>query len=113
VQAAEAAVSKDLGGETVDQVRQELRSGKTFDQIAQEHNTTVQAIQQDVVTAVTPLLDQARQAGTITQDQENMILQAIQSGKGPGFFGIGGPHGGHGPKGQNGGQGDQDGGQTE
>jgi hypothetical protein len=81
-QAAESAMSAALGGETMDQVHQALASGKTLDQIAQEHGTTLQAVQDAVTAAVQPLLDQAVQAGTLTAAQEQQMLSAMQTDMG-------------------------------
>lgn len=92
-QAEQDAVSKALGGETAAQIRADLQSGKTPDQIAQAHGTTVQAVNSAVAAAVQPLLDQAVQAGTITATQEQAFLTDIKNGKGfgGGFRGPGGP----------------------
>ncbi|MHB8575341.1 MAG: hypothetical protein ACYDCQ_08415 [Dehalococcoidia bacterium] len=95
-QAAMDAVTKALGGETPDQVRADLKAGKTLDQIAQAHNTTVAAVESAVATAVEPLLTQAVAAGTITATQEQQILAGIKNGKGFGEFGGPG-HGQGGP----------------
>lgn len=102
-QAAQDALSKALGGETQDQVRADLQSGKTPDQIAQAHGTTVQAVNNAVVAAVQPLLDQAVQQGTLTATQEQDVLNGIKNGRGFGLgFHGGPPPGGPGPRGGNG-----------
>jgi len=101
-QAEQDAVSKALGGETAAQIRADLQSGKTPDQIAQAHNTTVQAVNSAVVAAVQPLLDQAVTAGTITSAQEQALLNGIKNGKGFGGGLRGGPGGGPGRGGPNG-----------
>jgi hypothetical protein len=106
-QAAQSALSQALGGETADQIRAELQAGKSPADIAAEHNTTVQAVESAVQTAVLnavkPVLAQDVQNGTITQAQADRITQMIQNGAGHGFgfFGFGG----HGPKGGANGQG--------
>jgi len=87
IQSVQAAVSKQLGNETADQIRAELRSGKTVDQIAQEHGTTTQALQDTVANTAKPCLDQAVTAGTITAQQEQAILSAISNAKGLGILG--------------------------
>jgi hypothetical protein len=90
-QAAMTAVQQALGNETPDQLRAELQAGKTFDQIAQEHGTTAQAIGSSVAAAVKPCLDTAVQSGALTSSQETTIVNGIQSGKFPGIFGhVGG-----------------------
>jgi len=88
-QAIQDAVSKALGGETRDQVRADLQAGKTPDQIAQAHGTSVQAVHAAVAAAAQPLLDQAVQAGTLTAAQEQQILTDIKSSKRFGFGGHG------------------------
>lgn len=84
-------------GETPQQFMQEVRSGKTPDQVFQEHNTSAQAVRQAEVNAAKPILDQAVQSGTITQAQEDAFLQRLQNGP---FFGGGRRHD-HGPRGSN------------
>lgn len=91
-QAAQDAVTGALKGETPDQVRTKLQAGETPDQIAQEAGTTVQAVQNAVVSAVQPLLDQAVQGGSVTAAQEQQLLTTIKNGKG---FGFGVRAGGH------------------
>jgi hypothetical protein len=82
------AVTQALGGETPDQVRADLRSGKTFDQILAAHNTNAQALGTSVATAIQPCLDQAVTAGTLTSQKEQDILNNLKSGNVP-FFGAG------------------------
>ncbi len=82
-------------GETQDQFRQELQSGKTPDQVFAAHNTTAGAVGQAQVNAAKPILDQAVQAKTITQAQATEILQRLQNGP----AGKGGPCGPGGPEG--------------
>ena len=86
-QAAMSAVQQALGNETPDQLRAELKSGQTFDQIAQAHGTTAQAIGSSVATAVQPCLDAAVKSGAVTSSQETTILNGIRSGKIPGILG--------------------------
>ncbi|MGI8554383.1 MAG: hypothetical protein ACR2PL_26890 [Dehalococcoidia bacterium] len=86
-QTAHDTVTKALGGETDAQLRTEIQSGKTFDQIAQEHQTTVQAIETSVVNAIKPQLDALVQQGKLTQTQETDLLSGIQNGKIPGVRG--------------------------
>jgi|GEM_PF-869813 len=89
-------------GETPQQFMQEVRSGKTPDQVFQEHNTSAQAVRQAEVNAAKPILDQAVQNGTITQQQEDAFLQRLQNGPAFGVPGWKGGHGPHGPRGRGG-----------
>jgi hypothetical protein len=58
-------------GQTVTQVRAELRSGKSLDAIA---GAKAQAVRDAVLDTVTKRLDALRTAGTISQAQETRIL---------------------------------------
>lgn len=88
-EAAESALSQALGVETLDQVHEELMSGKTLEEVAQEHGTTLQAVQDAVTAAVQPLLGQAVQDGIITAAQEQQMLSVLVSGMDPHDAGMG------------------------
>ena len=96
-QAAQAALSAALGGETQAQLQADRQAGKTPDQIAQAHGTTVAAVNTAIANAVKPLLDQAVTAGTMTATQETQILDGIKNAKGFALGGHGGPGGPGGP----------------
>ncbi|MBI3977208.1 MAG: hypothetical protein HY331_03390 [Chloroflexi bacterium] len=85
--AAIAALGRDVHnaiaqklGMTADQLHQELRSGKTLDQIAQEKGVTKQDLGQAAADAAKPKLDEAVKNGRITQQQADQILQQLRSG---------------------------------
>jgi hypothetical protein len=63
-------------GQTVKQVRSELRSGRSLDQIA---GSKAQAVRDAVLDTVTKRLDALRAQGTITQAQETKILHRVQT----------------------------------
>lgn len=99
-------------GITTDELRSELRSGKTLAQIATAHGKTADGLVAALVAAAKQRLDQAVAAGRITSSQEQTmlsrlqsLLQAVVNGTPPqgGFFGgpRDGPHGfgfGFGPR---------------
>jgi hypothetical protein len=63
-------------GQTVKQVRTELRGGKSLDGIA---GSKAQAVRDAVLDTVTKRLDALRAKGTITQAQETKILARMQT----------------------------------
>lgn len=65
-------------GISASDLRQARENGETIAQIAQDHGTTVQALQSAVGDAVKSCLDQQVQAGTISAGQEQSVLQRIQ-----------------------------------
>lgn len=75
-------------------LRQALHNGQTPAQIAQAHGKSLQDVQNAIAASVKPCLDQQVQAGKITQQQEDQILQRIQQGQGL----EGGHHGRRGMK---------------
>jgi polyhydroxyalkanoate synthesis regulator phasin len=75
--AAQQAVTSTLGISSSD-LKQARRNGESIAQIAQDHGTTLQALQSAVTSAVQPCLDQQVQAGTITASQEQSLLQRLQ-----------------------------------
>jgi hypothetical protein len=101
--AMQQAVSSTLGV-SASELQQDRRSGESITQIAQDHGTTVQSLQSAVATAAKGCLDAQVQAGKLTADQEQRILQRIQNGSG--FFGgASGGRGHHGaPPAQSSGQ---------
>ena len=74
------------------ELQQDLKNGQTITQIAQAHGKTAQDVQNAVVAAVKSNLDKAVQAGTLTQTQENNIVQKIQNGVAQGNGILGGRH---------------------
>jgi len=90
-------------GMTTEELSAELWAGKTLAEIAEEKGvdvvelyTTVQsAVQAARVSAMQDAINQAVEAGTITQENADWLLEGIEQGFIPGFgFGLGG-HGGH------------------
>lgn len=79
-------------GVSATELQQDLKNGQTIAQIAQAHGKTAQDVQNAVVASVKSSLDNQVKAGTLTQAQENSMLQKIQTGlqQGNGF--LGGPH---------------------
>ncbi len=74
---AQQAAASILGISVTD-LQQAHQSGESFAQIAQDHGTSVQALQSAVSAAVKSCLDQQVQAGTITSAQEQSLLQRLQ-----------------------------------
>jgi uncharacterized protein YidB (DUF937 family) len=64
-------------------LRQDLRSGQTVAQLAQQQGLDESAFRQKLIAVVKPQLDQAVQAHLITQAQENRVLQRLQTGNLP------------------------------
>lgn len=92
--------------ETPQALMQELRSGKTADQIATAHNTTVDAVKAAVLKQAKTDLDKAVADGKLTQKQADAIYQRLQNANGLPFFGgmRGGQGGGKGHQHQRPGQ---------
>ena len=99
------AAAKVLGM-TTDELSTALQSGKTLEQLAQDANVDVQdvkdAIQAAHATEMRSRIQQALDAGTITQENADWLLEGLDKGfiGVPGAFGFGpgGPHGhGFGP----------------
>ena len=84
---------------TTDELINELRGGKTLEQIAEEAGVDfaeVQAaIQEAAQTEFRDRIQQAVDAGTITQAHADWLLEGLEQGfiGGPGGFGLGGGHG--------------------
>ena len=66
-------------GVTPQQLRSDLRSGKTLAQVATDNGKTASGLEQAIVTAVTSRLDQAVAAGTITSQHEQTIVSNLQT----------------------------------
>lgn len=62
------------------QLAQARKSGQTIAQIAQTNGKTLQGVQNTVASSVKSCLDPQVTAGTLTQQQENAIVQRIQQG---------------------------------
>ena len=89
---------------TTDELTTALQSGKTLEQIAQEAGVDLadvqSAIQAAHATELRERIQQAVDAGTITQENADWLLEGLDQGfiGVPGAFGFGGPHGhGFGP----------------
>jgi hypothetical protein len=75
----------DKLGLTEAQLQSELKSGKSFSDIAKEKNLTEQDLRSAAAAAVKAQLDAAVTAGKLTQAQEDSMVQRIQQGQGFGF----------------------------
>jgi len=64
-------------------LRTQLRSGKSLKDVAAAQNVDFSKVQAAITNAVKPQLDQAVQAGKLTQQQETNILNRITSGNFP------------------------------
>lgn len=87
-------------GITADTFKTELRSGKTMATLAQEHNTTEQAVVDAALAAAKTRLDAAVTAGTLTREQADAAYARLQQA-GASIFNAGhgkgrGPGGSHG-----------------
>ena len=78
--AALAAVLAKLGMDR-GELKSSLRSGKTLEQIAKEHGTTLAALGSIAANAAKPVLDAMVKDGRLTQARANEILAALKSGK--------------------------------
>ncbi len=101
---AELEAAAKVLGMTTDELSTALQSGKTLEQLAQDASLDVQdvkdAIQAAHVTEMRSRIQQAVKDGTITQENADWLLEALDKGfiGVPGGFGFGGPHGpGFGP----------------
>ncbi len=63
---------------TTDELMTQLHSGRTLDQIAQDHGTTVEAVTDAALAAADTELDQAVADGTLTQAQADEIYARLQ-----------------------------------
>jgi hypothetical protein len=80
------AVSGALGMSASD-LQAQLRSGKTISDLEQQKGVSDTAVRTAAHDAAKQVLDPAVKNGTVTQTQEDAILQRISSG--PGLFGPG------------------------
>jgi hypothetical protein len=64
---------------SVSQLQADLHSGQTLSQIASAQKVTASQLSTIVLNAVQSTLDQARQAGDITQSQETAFLQFLRN----------------------------------
>jgi hypothetical protein len=74
------AVPSALGISASD-LRQARANGESLAQIAQDHGKTLDDVRSAVVSSAQGCLDQQVQAGTLTQQQEQNILQRLQNGQ--------------------------------
>lgn len=85
---------------TTDELTTALQSGKTLETIAEEagvdYADVQAAIQAAHATELRERIQQAVDAGTITQENADWLLEGLDKGfiGAPGAFGFGGPHGG-------------------
>jgi hypothetical protein len=91
-------------GMTTDELISALRSGSTLEELASEAGLDFQAVQDAIqaahATAMRERIQQALDAGTITQEHADWLLEGLDKGfiGAPGGFGLGGPRGpGFGP----------------
>ncbi|HLZ70450.1 MAG TPA: hypothetical protein VKV26_11170 [Dehalococcoidia bacterium] len=92
---------QSVTGETPDQIRSDLQSGKKLSDILSAKGKTEQDLRNAVGDAVQSCLSSAVSAGTITQQQATDIVNGIKNGRGPlpfGGFAFRGPRGGHGAR---------------
>jgi len=85
------AVAKALGM-SPDELRSQLRSGKSLKDLEQAKGVSEDAIRTAVRDAAKQVLDKAVKDGKITQDQENRILEHLDSGRLPFDHKFGFPH---------------------
>ncbi len=84
---------QSVAGETPDQLRSDVRSGKKLSDILSAKGKTEQDLRNAVGDAVQSCLNTAVSNGSITQQQATDIVNGIKNGRGPvPFFGFG-PHG--------------------
>ncbi|HEY7295088.1 MAG TPA: hypothetical protein VH916_08595 [Dehalococcoidia bacterium] len=89
---------QSVTGETPDQLRSDLQSGKKLSDILSAKGKTEQDLRNAVADSVQSCLNSAVSAGTITQQQATNIVNGIKNGHGPlpfAGFGPHGPRGGH------------------
>jgi hypothetical protein len=109
----EAAVAAKLGL-TSAQLTADFQNGQTLADLAKSQNVALADIKTIIINTVKPDLDAAVKAGTLTQAQEDSIIQRIQNdsfthpglgidgpGRGHGGPGFGGPGGPGGPDNDN------------
>lgn len=80
-------VAKALGITTA-QLQQDLQSGKTVQQLASAQGMDENAFRSKLASVTKADLDQQVRSGTITQNQENAIVQRIQNGPLPLWNGM-------------------------
>lgn len=88
---------------TTDELITALRSGRTLEELANEAGVELQAVQDAIqaarVTEMRERIQQAGDAGTITQEHADWLLEGLEKGfiGGPGGFGFHGPRFGPAP----------------
>ena len=89
----QAALAEQLGM-TTDELTAELKAGKTIAELAEEKGVDLEAAR---IEAMKKQMQQAVEAGTLTQEQADWMLQGMEQGLMPGAGGFGGGmHGGFG-----------------
>lgn len=97
------AAAAEALGMTTEELSAELWAGKTLADIAEEKGVDLVELQASVqaaaqaarVTQMQDAINQAVEAGTITQENADWLLEGIQKGFIPGFGFAGGGRGGH------------------
>lgn len=72
------ALAADQTGMTVQEIVQELRSGKSLDDVLTEHNVDTNTFIDSAVAQAQERLDKAVSNGRITQDQADQLLQTFR-----------------------------------
>jgi hypothetical protein len=95
----ELQITADALNMTTDELITALRSGKTLEELASEAGVDLQEVQDTIqaarATEMRDRIQQALDAGTITQEHANWLLEGLDKGfiGGPGGFGLGGHRG--------------------
>jgi polyhydroxyalkanoate synthesis regulator phasin len=76
------AAAKTLGI-SVDELKQDLKSGQSLHQVADSKNISESQFRSSLINTLTPLLDKAVKDGKLTKQQEQTILQHLKNGKLP------------------------------
>ena len=76
------AAAKTLGI-SVDELKQDLKSGQSLHQVADSKNVSEAQFRSSVIATLTPELDTAVKNGKLTKQQEQAILQQLKTGKLP------------------------------
>ena len=101
---AELQITAEALNMTTDELITALRSGRTLEELAEEAGVDLQDVQDAIqaarATELRERIQEALDAGTITQEHADWLLEGLEKGfiGGPGGFGLGGHRGpGFGP----------------